>query len=713
MQVSFASGEITPLLHARVDLAKYQTGLAELTNMIVLPQGGVTRRPGVHQFLNAKNVQDKLIPFEYNSTDTAILDFSDKVLYIWYNLEGTPAYCKITTPYAIEDVKNLRYVQSGNVIFLAHRKYKPRILSRISLRVWELKELDFKGGPFITNTEFGSSEKLYLYPGSGKKRYISGDIFSESSPGNLVGTLVKLEYTIPGSSDTITSTTSGTTSRSFEVKGTFNVVTSGKWTGTIEVVRNASGRSEDWITVRRYRRSDTDTQGQWDFSISEAEDNIRYAVRATHDTDSSEPATVDISASGFLKNEVYKVTGVNVPTPVVPGIITIESFCTEIEIQEYSGSYIPDSFSGYVNLWSIGAWGLQGYPGAIAMYQDRLVFAATDFQPQTIWLSRVGDYADFSISDPLQDDDAVTLTLAGSSADGIHSLLTSTDLLAFTNSEEWVIKGAGDAGAITPTALTAHQQTNIGSKDIQPILVNGHIIMVQSLGKKVFSLGYNLNTDGYSGSEISILSEHLLADGIIDMAYQKIPDSLLWFVIANGDFVSCTYNPEHEVIGWANHVSRYPAKAIIAISGSIQTNIYMIMEQGDGAHYIFRLTRRGEQNYIDIGDTSQGFESIVRTLRLNYSNEEGHAFSSKNLIPRVVISAQNSREAWVAPGNILNDTDNWERRRKLTWEYSFYLSDAELQLDNGFDNYACLQVRNSGTNPLTIAAIIPQITAGG
>ncbi len=714
LQASFASGEITPLLHARVDLAKYQTGLAELTNMIVLPQGGVTRRPGLYRFLKAQDVRDKLIPFEYNSTDSAILDFGDKVLYVWFNLNGIPQHVTITTPYAIEDVKDLRYVQSGNVVFLAHRKYKPRKLTRISLWVWELKELDFQGGPFVSNTELGSSNDVVLYEGSGRKRYISGDIFSESSHDNLVGTLVKLEYVIPGRTYALESTTSGVSSADYEVKGTLNVTTSGEtWTGRVEVRRSSNG-GKDWVTVRQYKRSNAETQGQWDFTISEAEDNILYKVYAIHDSGENKGSiTVNILASGFLKSEVYKVTRINVPTPFVPEIITIESFCTEIEIQKHSGFYISDSFSGVVRLWSIGAWGFLGYPGAIAMYQDRLVFAATDYQPQTIWMSRVGDYADFSISDPLQDDDAVTITLAGSSADGIHSLLTSTDLLAFTVSGEWIIKGSGDAGAITPTALTAHQQTNIGSKAIQPILVNGHIIMVQTLGKKVFALGYNLNVDGYSGSEISILSEHLFVDGIIDMAYQKIPDSLLWFVIANGEFVSCTYNPEHEVIGWARHISWYPAKAIIALSGSVQTDIYMIMKLDDGNCFIFKLARRSNQIYVDTGDEPHEFESVIRTLRLNYSNEDGNTFSSKNLISRVIISAQNSREAWVAPGNILNETNNWERRRKLTWNYSFYLSDAEVQLDNGFDNYACLQVRNSGRNPLTIAAIIPQVTTGG
>lgn len=128
MQMSFASGEISPLLHARVDLARYATGLAELKNMIVLPQGGVTRREGFSWCGDTLNSTDltrieRLIAFEYNSTDSAMLEFGDYVCRV----RSSEGYVEATiaTPYSLDDVGELRYVQSGNVIFLAHRKYKP------------------------------------------------------------------------------------------------------------------------------------------------------------------------------------------------------------------------------------------------------------------------------------------------------------------------------------------------------------------------------------------------------------------------------------------------------------------------------------------------------------------------------------------------------------------------------------------------------------
>ena len=150
--------------------------------------------------------------------------------------------------------------------------------------------------------------------------------------------------------------------------------------------------------------------------------------------ESDTPATVIISSSGFLKKEIYKITSV------------ISGTSAKVELQTKDGVKNENTYLSNIKLWSIGAWGgVQGYPRACAMYQDRLVFAGSNLQPQTIWMSRTGDYADFSTSDPLRDDDAVNITLAGSSADGIHSLTASGDLLVFTVGGEWKIKGAGDA----------------------------------------------------------------------------------------------------------------------------------------------------------------------------------------------------------------------------------------------------------------------------
>ena len=84
---AFVSGELSPRLEGRVTLEKYQTGLADLTNMIVLPQGGATRRPGTEFVgeVKASSVKNRLIPFQYKTTDTYVLVFGNQTMRVIRN----------------------------------------------------------------------------------------------------------------------------------------------------------------------------------------------------------------------------------------------------------------------------------------------------------------------------------------------------------------------------------------------------------------------------------------------------------------------------------------------------------------------------------------------------------------------------------------------------------------------------------------------------
>lgn len=807
-QASFASGEISPLLHGRIDLSRYATGLSRLENMIVLPQGGVTRRAGFTKAGNAgTNAGVRLIPFVYNATDSAMLEFGNKQIRVWsksgtgYNVVST-----ISSPYSYSDVKDLRYVQSGNVIFLAHKNYQPLKLTRKSINSWMLEDLDYHEGPFISGEEWQSGVSLKLI-GTGKTRTltsIGGNIFSSG----LIGTLMKVEYAVEPKSGSITSNAypSEGISNAFEVKGTLNVMTSGEWRGLVSVERSSDG-GNTWVTMRQYRRENTEEQGQWDLTLTETDSGILYRVKAQHNTlrtadekesifkavidndyemgrtsdapvtmgiintsgsitgsfheviaagDETEeshtvdrinatvkfepkevkstysydqedtgklktkidilqksslddtPITVIISASGYTKSEIYKITGVT-----NAGRATCE--LKSINVGQDSGTISTEpaivracniADEKEITLWSMGAWGeVQGYPGSIAMYQDRLIFAGTKRQPQTIWMSRTGDYEDFGVSDPLRDDDAINITLAGTSSDGIHSLLSSGSLLAFTCSGEWNIKGSGESGAISPMGIAAYEQSTIGSKNIQPIAVNGKIILIQAQGQKVYALGYDLNTDGYTGSEISIMSGQIFEGKEINsLAYQKIPDSLLWFALSDGTAAVCTYNPEHEVIGWSRQSnSEIQFESFAVISGEKQTEIFSVGKKSGVSVIMYGRVRKEDEDYRDDGVE---YESVMRTLRITGSGEDGVSYASKKLIARLVVYALNSKLAWVAP-------KDWERRQRIRWEETEGLRESEIELDNGFDSDACIQLRNAGNESLTIAAISPVMTVGG
>ena len=104
---------------------------------------------------------------------------------------------------------------------------------------------------------------------------------------------------------------------------------------------------------------------------------------------------------------------------------------------------------------------------------------------------------------------------------------------------------------------------------------------------------------------------------------------------------------------------------------------------------------------------------MLETLRVTWEGREGSAFPSKKLIARLVVSAIRSKEAWAAPaprGAV--GTDPWEKRRRIRWDWYPQLSDADIQLDNGFTNDAAIQIRTS-EGPLTVVGISPVVTAGG
>lgn len=79
LKTSMANGEVSPKLYARVDLERYHSSLRTCRNFITMPQGGAQNRPGTEFVGRTKLVSKKarLMPFEYNTEQTYILEMGD------------------------------------------------------------------------------------------------------------------------------------------------------------------------------------------------------------------------------------------------------------------------------------------------------------------------------------------------------------------------------------------------------------------------------------------------------------------------------------------------------------------------------------------------------------------------------------------------------------------------------------------------------------
>lgn len=148
IQPSFAAGELAPSLYARVDLARYQTGLRLCSNFFVMPYGGVKNRPGT-VFINETKGSGaaRLIPFQFNDEQTYVLEFGSLYMRVYKDggvVESSPGVpYEIATPFTAAQLFELNYTQSADIMTIVHPSHEPRQLSRLGHDNWTLATISF------------------------------------------------------------------------------------------------------------------------------------------------------------------------------------------------------------------------------------------------------------------------------------------------------------------------------------------------------------------------------------------------------------------------------------------------------------------------------------------------------------------------------------------------------------------------------------------
>lgn len=216
--------------------------------------------------------------------------------------------------------------------------------------------------------------------------------------------------------------------------------------------------------------------------------------------------------------------------------------------------------SGVCFDWRLGAWGATtGYPSVVCFHEQRLVFGRTPVSPQTLWMSRSGDYENFAPSDldgVVVDDSAVTYTITSGMVSPIKWLVSGSVLLVGGLGQEWQVRAATSVQEpITPTNISVTPQTDFGSRaNARPRAIGSAVLFLDRKGKKLREMLYNFELDRYVARDVSIASEHLLREspGTYTES-QTDPCNVLWSVRDDGVLLGMTYERDHEVVGWHRH----------------------------------------------------------------------------------------------------------------------------------------------------------------
>lgn len=387
------------------------------------------------------------------------------------------------------------------------------------------------------------------------------NIFSTSKPGAYI----KLKQEIP--SKTV-STSNGTTER-VRVGENWKVISHGTWTGSFTIEKSDDG--EAWKEYRKYTSKD-------DYNPSESGSVTEPVFLRAVCTITGGTCTVDLTAMAYNAEGVVKLTE-----------ITSDSTAKAHVEKELGSTDMTTNF-----LW--GAWSDEfGYPQTLCFFQDRLCFGGTKKQPYMVWMSRTGDYGNFSVekaSGTVTDDSAVALAFVSRKQFKILHLIASTDLIVLTAGNEWTVSGSD---AVTPSKAVPKMQTTRGCSNVEPLMIGGRIVFVQGRGSTVRDMAYSYETDSYGGNDLTLLAKHIIENvQIVDSAYKQEPDSTIYFVRSDGTMACLSYIMEQKVYAWSTIETQGKIEAVAAVQEGDEDIIYLVVKRtinGQEVRNIERLAK--------------------------------------------------------------------------------------------------------------------------
>lgn len=681
IQPSFTSGELSPSLHARVDLAKYLSGTRSIENMFVHSHGGASNRPGTIHVCQALG-PGRLIPFIFSVEQAYALEFTDN---------------------------KIRVLKEGGIVY-----HSPRITQSIietGVYKWTLSgsgvaeyymELDAGGDPSVKEPTYVhqsgvSLPKLALGSlilegcwGYGDNDSLGYDTIyvrmdgADDPDDHDDGVLVSAYHTATSLIDPAykwTASGSGTDEYYLELDAGGDPSLEQPYSVYTDGVEDISAETLGALTAGQWGYGDNDSLGYSTIYIrlSDGVDpdtkedgfleanyiveidtpyaaadlrEIKYVssadvlylthpsyaprslTRTAHDAwtldtlvfaaSISAPenvTSVKIGHTGADRDIKYVITAVNGDgeeslasaetsetigaTWPAGGLIRV-TWDKHVDAETYNVYKDSNGYFGWVGSIRSGAAATytftddnvqplsddgppasqtvfdapDKYPGAVGIFEQRLIFGRSNLKPQSVWTSQSGAYNNFNTSSPLKDDDSIKVTIASRMINEIKHFMPLDKMMVFTSGAEWLMDNGANSDALTPTSVQFKVQSYRGATEAPPLVIGSTILFVQHGGKVVRDMGYALETDSYIGTELTVLANHLFRNNSIEeWAYQQDPDSIIWCIRDDGMLLAFTYLKDHEVWAWSRQVTAGAFESLCVIPGGHRDDMYFMTKR--------------------------------------------------------------------------------------------------------------------------------------
>lgn len=577
-----------------VDVASH--GYSNGDHVFISGVGGMTELNGRWFIVANKNAGDFELTSPYDSSNI------DGTSFTTYTTGGDCGKVfEISTPYAQADLDKLVFTQSADVMTITHSTYAPRELGRTDHNTWTLTQPTFS--PSIPDPATvavavnGADEDIYW---KYKVTAIKKDTFEESLAG------------VRATGQTVISATAAN-------PVSVNITAHNLDTGDEVELTGFTEMTE--VNGRRFVITKVDANN---FTLDAEDGTDGRTAESTGGANTCFPTFVGTgttaaptgtkipdntityaAVSGAIKYLIYRAKGgegdygflaetaeLTYTDAKLDAGGTITTLDTDLAV---TPPVARDPFLLAVN-----------YPGAVGYYQQRRVFGGSTSKPDTSEYSKTGHQSNFSKSRPTQADDAITATLSSRRVNQIRHYIPGKDLVVLTEGAEWRIN-SGDNSGFAAETLKQEPQTNWGANFMPPIVVGQTILYGQENSAAVRSLGYQLNIDGYSGTDLTLLAPHIFeTHTMVAWGYVRSPDPLTVTTRSDGQAAAMTFNQEQEVLAWSRWDTRGGkfkwATSVRPSASEIDEAVYFVVERIIDGNTVGFIERLASRRFEDIQD---------------------------------------------------------------------------------------------------------------
>lgn len=534
---------------------------------------------------------------------------------VYGNLVNTTAYTAysaggvasriftLSTPWAEADIEFLKFTQSADVMSLCCRnqdtgtEYPPYDLARIANNNWSLAQMTPASGisppPAVSGSATASGTTFYQY------------VVTSIDPDDGSESVASVIANIPNAVN-ISSTAGSITVNWTPVAGVrqYNIYKAQPGYGTAIPVGALFG-----FAGTTYGTSFIDSNIVPDFSQVPPLYTNPFARGAVTGV------TITNGGSGYFTSATITVNSGTGSGAVIAAVAQGGVIVGAVIYSAGSG-YIPSDTititgdgSGATATLTVGA--LTGtYPSAVSYVQQRRLYANSQNQPNTYWMSQPGAFTNFDRRIPTIDSDAITGNPWAVQVNGIQFVVNMPGGgIVLTGDDAWQLTGNGGSSLnpqpITPSTQQAQPQAYNGCHThIPPIKIDYDILYVQAKGSIVRNLSYQYYQNIYTGIDLTLNSPQLFTGFTLrEWAWCEEPFKIAWAVRnEDGVLLSLTFVKPQEVAGWARHDTQGFFVSCCSVTEPPVDALYVATQRFPGANTAYMIERMDDRLWRSVED---------------------------------------------------------------------------------------------------------------